>query len=182
MKNLVYLKYAFYAVFALTFLYSCGGSGEVEYEEVVLPTQGLITVVQEVETDLFKIEEEITIPDTAGSLIVANYLDTTSDTFTLAEARLMEANGYPGRSGSVMRAASYGLFGYMIARNMGGFGRSAARRPQPGAYTSKKAYDKTTSKAGKSLNNTASRTRRARPSSGKSGYGSSSKSTRSFGG
>ena len=182
MKNLVYLKYAFYAVFALTFLYSCGGSGEVEYEEVVLPTEGLITIVKEVETDLFKIDEEITIPDTAGSLIVANYLDSTADTFTLAEARLMQSNGYTGRSGSVMQAASYGLFGYMIARNMGGFGRSAARRPQPGAYTSKKAYDKTTSTAGKSLNRTASRTRTARPSTGKSGYGSSSKSTRSFGG
>ena len=54
----------------------------VETKEVVLPTQGLITVVKEVQTDLFKIEEEVTIPDTAGSLIVANYLDQTSDTFT----------------------------------------------------------------------------------------------------
>jgi len=112
MKNLAFLKYAFYALFALTFLYSCiGSSGEVEYEEVVLPTQGLITVVKEVQTDLFKIDEEITIPDTAGSLIIANYLDTTSDTFTLAQARLMEQTGYVGRSGSVMQAASYGLFG-----------------------------------------------------------------------
>lgn len=183
MKNLAFLKYACYALFALSFLYSCGGgSGEVEYEEVVLPTQGLITVVKEVETDLFKIDDEITIPDTSGSLIIANYLDTTSDTFTLAQARLMEQTGYVGRSGSVMQAASYGLFGYMIARSMGGFGRSAARRPQPGAYTSKQAYDKTTKNAGQSLNRTASRTRRAKPSSGKSGYGSSSRSTRSFGG
>lgn len=180
MKNLAFLKYTFYTFFALSFLYSCGGSSEVEYEEVVLPTQGLITVVKEVETDLFKIEEEVTIPDTAGSLIVANYLDSTSDTFTLAEARLMEANGYPGRSGSVMQAASYGLFGYMIARNMGG--GMAARRPKAGAYTSQKAYQKSTSTAGQSLNRTASRTRKVRPSSGKSGYGSSSKSTRSFGG
>lgn len=181
MKNLAFLKYTFYAFFALSFLYSCGGSSEVEYEEVVLPTQGLITVVKEVETDLFKIEEEVTIPDTSGSLIVANYLDSTSDTFTLTEARLMETNGYPGRSGSVMQAASYGLFGYMIARNLGG-GRMAARRPQPGAYTSQKAYQKSTSTAGQSLNRTASRTRRVKPGSGKSGYGSSRKSTRSFGG
>ena len=180
MKNLAFFKYTFYTFFTLSFLYSCGSSSEVEYEEVVLPTQGLITVVKEVETDLFKIEDEVTIPDTAGSLIVANYLDSTADTFTLAEARLMEANGYPGRSGSVMQAASYGLFGYMIARNMGGM--MGARRPRAGAYTSQKAYQKSTSTAGQSLNRTASRTRRARPSSGKSGYGSSSKSTRSFGG
>jgi len=178
MKNLSILKYAFYALFALVFLYNCGGSSsEVEYEEVVLPTEGLITVVKEVETDLFKIEDEVTIPNTEESLIVANYLDETSDTFTLAEARLMEANGYPGRSGSVMRAASYGFFGYMMMRNM-----SSARRPQQGAYTSKSAYDKTSKNAGNKLNQSASRTRRVKPSSGKSGYGSGSKSTRSFGG
>jgi len=141
-----------------------------------LPTQGLITVVKEVETDLFKIDEELTIPETEQSLIVANYLDTTSDTFTLEEARLMEANGYPGRSGSVMQAASYGLFGYMIARNM-----TSARRPQRGAYTSQQAYDKSRN-TNQKLNQTASRTRRAKPSSGRSGYGSGSKSTRSFGG
>ena len=182
MKNLAFFKYACYSLLILAFLYNCGGSSQVEYEEVVLPTQGLITVVKEVQTDLFKIDEEITIPDTTGSLIVANYLDQTSDTFTLAQARLMEQTGYVGRSGSVMQAASYGLFGYMIARNMGGFGRSTARRPQPGAYTSREAYDKTTKNAGQSLNRTASRTRRVKPSSGKSGYGSSSRSTRSFGG
>ena len=178
MKNLTILKYAFYAVFAIAFLYNCGGSSsDVEYEEVVLPTEGLITVVKEVETDLFKIDDEITIPNTEESLIVANYLDETSDTFTLAEARLMEANGYQGRSGSVMRAASYGFFGYMMMRNM-----SSARRPQQGAYTSKQAYDKTSKTAGQSLNKTASRTRRVKPGSGESGYGSGSKSTRSFGG
>ncbi len=178
MKNLSILKYAFYAVFAFAFLYNCGGSSsEVEYEEVVLPTEGLITIVKEVEPEQFKIEDEVTIPNTEESLIVANYLDETSDTFTLAEARLMEANGYPGRSGSVMQAASYGFFGYMMMRNM-----SSARRPQQGAYTSKSAYDKTSQTAGQKLNQSASRTRRVKPSSGKSGYGSGSKSTRSFGG
>jgi len=76
-----------------------------------------------------------------------------------------------------MQAASYGFFGYMMMRNM-----SSARRPQQGAYTSKQAYNKTSKTAGQSLNNTASRTRRVKPGSGKSGYGSGSKSTRSFGG
>ena len=151
-------------------------SQEVEYEEVVLPTEGLITVVKEVEEDLFKIDDEITIPETKNSLIVANYLDSTTDTFTLAEAKLMEANGYTGREGSVMRAASYGFFAYMM------FGRmSSARRPQAGAYTSKEAYNRTSQKAGTSLNKTASRTKRAKPGSGKSGFGSG-KSSRSFGG
>ncbi len=179
MENLKYLLYGLVGLYLFNtfFCASDSSSGEVEYEEVVLPTQGLITVVKEVETDQFKIEDEITIPDTAGSLIVANYLDMTSDTFTLSEARLMEANGYTGRSGSVMRAASYGFFGYMMMRNMG-----SARRPSAGAYTSKQAYDKTSKGAGQKLSQTASRTRRVKPGSGRSGFGSGSKSSRSFGG
>jgi len=180
MENLKYFFYGLAGLYLINVFFCAddsSASGEVEYEEVVLPTQGLITVVKEIETDQFKIDDEITIPDTAGSLIVANYLDTTSDTFTLAEARLMEANGYQGRDGSVMRAASYGFFGYMMMRNMG-----SARRPRAGAYTSQKAYDKTSKGAGQKLNQTASRTRRVKPGSGRSGFGSSSKSTRSFGG
>lgn len=176
MKSLPFLKYALYAVIGLTLLYNCGGSGEVEYEEVAIPTQGLITIIEEVQQDEFKIAEEITIPDTSKSLIIANYLDSTSDTFTLAEVRLMAANGYPGREGSIMRSASYGFFGYMIARNLMG-----GARPRPGAYKSQAAYNKTSSNAGSTLNKTASRTRVAKPSRSRSGFGGG-KSTRSVGG
>lgn len=177
MKSFAFLKYSFLAILGLVLLYNCGGSGEVEYEEVAIPTEGLITVVQEVQKDEFKIAEEITVPDTSQSLIIANYLDNTSDTFTLAEVRLMQSSGYSsGRSGSVMQSAMYGYFGYMVARNLMG-----GSRPRPGAYTSQSAYNKTANGAGSSLNKTANRTRTAKPSKGRSGFGGG-KSTRSVGG
>jgi len=177
LKNVLYGAVALFFIYSIFFQGDSSDSGgEVEYEEVVLPTQGLITIVKEVEKDQFKIDDEITVPETDQSLIVANYLDSTADTFTLEEAKLMESNGYEGREGSVMRAASYGLFAYMM------FGRmSSARRPQAGAYTSKEAYNRTSQKAGSTLNKTASRTTRVKPGSGKSGFGGS-KSSRSFGG
>ena len=149
-------------------------SSETATEQVEIPTEGLITIVKEVETDLFKIDDEQTIPDTSQSLIIANYMDATSDTFTLAQARLVSVDG-TGRSSSVIRAASYGFFGYMM------MGRMFGRRPSAGAYTSSKAYDRVNKSAGSRMSQTAKRTTRTRPG-GKSGYGSGSKSTRSYGG
>lgn len=173
------IKYGIYAVIGLWILSSVifGGdsSEDTITEEVILPTQGLITTLQETEKDLFKISDEETIDSKEESLIIANYLDNTSDTFTLAEVKLFEANPDANPRGSMIaRAATYGFFGYMMGRSM------SSHRPKAGAYTDPKAHQKATSKAGSSLNKTASRTTRTRPS-GKSGYGGG-KSTRSYGG
>ena len=172
-------------MFIIYNIFLSGGDGdssstsETVTEEIEIPTEGLITVVKEIETDLFKIDDEITIPDTSESLIVANYMDATTDTFTLAQARLVAANG-SGRSRSVVNAASLGFFGYMM------LGRTFGRRPNPGAYTSSKTYNKVNNTTGSRLKQTAKRTTRTRPA-GKSGFGSktrskSTRSTRSFGG
>ena len=177
------IKYGIYAVIGLWILSSVifGGDSSSETEtyteEVILPTQGLITTLQETEPDLFKISDEETIDATEESLVIANYMDNTSDTFTLAEVRLFEANPDANPRGSrIARAAAYGFFGYMMGRSMG------SHRPKAGAYTDPKAHQKATSKAGSSLNKTASRSKvtKTRPS-GKSGYGGG-KSTRSYGG
>lgn len=173
-----YIKYGIYAVIGIMILSSIFGDDSdngTTTEEVALPTQGLMTVVQEMEQDQFKISDEITIPDTSESLIVANYLDSTSDTFTLAEARLAEAGGGSTRSRSIVRAASAGLFGYMIGRSM------MSHRPRPGAYTDPKTHQRVSNSAGNKMNQTAARSTRTRPTSGKSGYGGG-KSTRSYGG
>jgi len=181
------IKYALYSILGMFIIYniflSDGDSSntsntETVTEEIEIPTEGLITVVKEVETDLFKIDDEITIPDTSESLIVANYMDATTDTFTLAEARLVAVNG-SGRSRSVVNAASLGFFGYMM------LGRSYGRRPSPGAYTNSKTYNRVNNTAGSRLKQTAKRTTRTRTRpAGKSGFGSKSKSrsTRSYGG
>lgn len=173
-----YLKYGIYAIIFIGVmglgLFGDDSDSEPEYEEVDLPTQGLVTVVKEIEAEKFKIDDEYTVPKTEESLIIANYLDTTSDTFTLAEAKLMQASGSTGRRGSVVRAAAYGYFGMMM------LGRMTGARPNASRYTSANAHQKATSKAGNSLSSTAKKTRRVKPGSGKSGFGG--KSSRSYGG
>ncbi|MEM9922032.1 MAG: hypothetical protein AAF990_28265 [Bacteroidota bacterium] len=181
MDNWSKIKYGIYAVVGIFVVYSVffaddNSSTEYETEEVVTPTEGIVTVVKEVETDLFKISDEYTVPDTSMSRIIANYLDNTSDTFTLQEARLVDAEG-SGRNRSMVRAASMGLFGYMMLSSMSR--RMSA--PRAGAYVDQKTYDRVSKNAGSSLNRTASRTTRVKPGSGRSGYGSG-RSTRSFGG
>jgi len=170
------------AIFAITVLFLLTGlvftgcsSSTTETEVIEVPTEGLITTVKEVETDLFKIEDEVSVTDTADSRIIANYIDATSDTFTLEEARLIEANGGSGRQGSVVRSAGLGYFGFIMLGRMGGV------MPRAGAYTSSSAHSKASSKAGSRMKSSANRVTRSRPSSGKSGYGSG-KSTRSYGG
>lgn len=173
------IKYAIYAVIGIFVAYSVlfGGddsqAANVEYEEVVEPTEGLITTVLETETDVFKIEDEEVVPLPADSRIIAKYMDNTVDTFTLEEAKLVDAENGGGRRGGIMRAASYGLFGYMMGRRMGG-----GRTPSS-AYVDPKTADRVNNKAGSKINNTASRTTRAKP--GKGGFGGG-KSTRSVGG
>ena len=175
------IKYGLYALVGVWLLYSVffsGDSNETETytEEVALPTQGLITYLQETEQDLFKISDELVIEDTAASLVIATYLDASVDTFTLDEIKLMESSGGgTGRRSGIARAASYGLMGYFL-------GRSMSRRPTPGAYVDQKTYDKVSKNSGSKMQNTAARktVTRSRPA-GKSGYGGG-RSTRSVGG
>jgi hypothetical protein len=152
---------------------SCGNN--VQYEEEEVPTQGLITTVREVQQNEFKIEDETPVPDTSQSLIIAKYLDGSIDTFTLAEARFMKQSDDTGRSGGIMRAASYGFFGYMIGRSMmGGF------RPSAAAYTDPNTYQRVNNSTGNTIRSSTQRV--SRPSSGsRSGYGNS-RSSRSYGG
>lgn len=171
------IKYGLYALVGVWLLYSVffkSDTPEMTTEEVAIPTQGLITYVQEVQQDQFKIADEEVIADTASSLIIATYLDETKDTFTLAEVRLMESSGGgTGRRSGIARAASYGLMGYFM-------GRSMSRGPSPGAYVDQKTYNKVSNGAGSSMKSTASTRTVTRPS-GKSGYGGG-RSTRSVGG
>jgi hypothetical protein len=176
------IKWILYGALALVILgmnFCSGGEQQETYsEEVVTPGQGLITTVKEVEADKFLIEDEQTIDDPKASLIIAKYMDSTTDTFTLAEAKLQSdttSNSY--RRSSVFRMASFGLMGYMLGRNMGSY------RPRSSAYVDQNTYNRVNNNAGQSMQRTAKRStvQRTRPSGGKSGYGGS-RSTRSYGG
>ena len=158
-------------------------SSNVEYieTEVASPTEGVITKVEEVQADVFKITDEEVVSTVEESRIIANYLDGETDTFTLNEIAVVdttvvsEERGYRRRSG-ISSIVHYGLIGYMLGRPMGTPMRSSS-------YATRDSYNK--SQAGRTrVNSTASRrtVRSPRPSStGKSGYGSG-RSTKSYGG
>lgn len=150
----------------------------IEETQIVDYTQGLITEIEEVEQDLFKITDENVVPTKEDSRIIASYLDGGIDTFTLDEVTLTEADdpnndGYRRRSGmsSVLMG---GMMGYFM-------GRSLSSPPNPNAYKNTAAYNKANTTTSNALKSTAKTTTTRRPASGSSGHGSG-RSTRSHGG
>lgn len=149
-------------------LISCGNSTEYDTTEVLSPTQGIVTKIKEVKQELFKITDEDIVAAKEDSRIIASFLDGEVDTFTLEEARLVEAENprRRGMSGILMG----GMMGYMMGRSMGTpLNRSA--------YANDAAFNKSNSTNSK-FRSTASRKTVSKP---KSGFGSS-KSSKSYGG
>jgi hypothetical protein len=173
-KLIIYGVIGLVAVYFIFFSKDESAEGEWVEEEIATPTQGLVTTVKEVESDLFKIEDEATVATPADSRIVAKYMNGNIDTFTLDEARLVDADSSSGsRRNPIISAATMGLFGFMMGRSMG-------VGPSAGAYMDQNTYNRVTSNAGQSINSTAQRTTVRRPA-GKSGFGGG-RSTRSVGG
>lgn len=166
-----YVRILIFGVIVIALVRSCfadGGSDDYVTEEI--PTQGLITTVTEVEADNFKIASEEPVDQVEDSRIISNYLDGSSDTFTLAEAKLMQVSQDTTRRHRSVRAGSYGLWFFMMSGRFGG-----GHTPRASAYVNNDAYQRTQS-------NTASRLRStARTTTTRSGYGSG-RSGRSYGG
>lgn len=158
------------------------GSDTVYIESTVQePTEGVITKLEEVEPEIFKITEEEVVASKEDSRIIATYLDGAQDTFTLQQIAVIdttiqsEDRQYRRRSG-ISTAVHYGLLGYWLGRPMGtGIRRSS--------YASSDAYTRSQNGRTRMSNSATRRTvRTPRPSStGKSGYGAG-RSTRSYGG
>ena len=153
----------------LSGFWACGGGTEYETTEVLDPTQGIVTEVKEMEKDLFKITDETIVATPADSRIIAEYMDGQRDTFTLEEARLVDAEN-PTRRRSMNSILMGGMIGYMM-------GKSMSTPISRSAYANDKAYQKS-STSNSSLRSTASRRTVKTP---KKGFGSS-KSSRSYGG
>ncbi|MGB1216677.1 MAG: hypothetical protein ACPG5P_02305 [Saprospiraceae bacterium] len=137
-------------------------------------TKGVITKVEEVEKDSFKITDETLIENVDDSRVITSYMDGTVDTFTLAQIRATNAgenihsdsgsshsnstthHHHHHRSG-ISSMVSYGLMGYFL-------GRSMSSSPNPGVYKNTAAYNKSTT-SGNTMRSTATGTRSsARPS------------------
>lgn len=168
-KNLKSTGFAIGTAFVMTGLVSCGDNTEYTTEEVLDPTQGIVTEVKEMQKDLFRITDETIVATKADSRIIAEYLDGQRDTFTLEEARLVDAEN-PTRRSSMNGILMGGLMGYMM-------GKSMNTPVSKSAYANNSAYSKSNSSTS-NLRSTAKRTTVRKP---KSGFGGS-KSTRSYGG
>lgn len=168
-----YIKYGLYAVVALyvisTFIFKGDGAAEYVDEEILEPTQGVVTEVKEIESELYKITDETVVATKEDSRIIAEYLDGVRDTFTLDEAQLVDANN-PRRS-MIRGVVMGGLMGYMMAGRM-------SRPLNRSSYANEKTYSKGKNQGTSTLKQTAARKTVRTP---KSGFGSG-KSTRSYGG
>jgi len=170
------LKWIIYGVIGLFVIYNFfsgdkGGSDYVE-ETIEEPTQGILVELKETEKDLFKITNEELLAKRDDSQIIATYLDSSIDTFSIDEVRLSEAND-PRRS--LLRTAAYaGLLGYAMG------GRSMKSGISRGAYASDNAYNKSNTSGRSRLSSTARKSTVRKPRTSSS-YGGG-KSTKSYGG
>ncbi len=166
------------------FLSSCNNVQYVEEEKIEL-TKGLITTLEEIEPDNFKIIDEQVVESKAESRVITHYMDGTIDTLMLNDvdpntlASTAEPSDSTGRHHYHRRRSMSGvLMGGLMGYYMG---RSTSVPPSASSYRDQNTYNRVNSSAGRTLSNTASRTTVRKPSSGSSGYGGS-RSTRSSGG
>ncbi len=156
-------------------------------EERWEPTKGIITEVQEVDTNDFRIIDERVVENKADSRIIAHYLDGTTDTMTVEEAKLAAGEEATETSNTTHQqrhyyGGGYGFFGVLRGGLMGYYlGRSMSVPPSAGVYMDQRTYNRVADNAGKTIQQTARRTTVSRPSKSRSGYGSR-RSTRSYGG
>jgi len=148
------------------------------------PTQGVITEVKEMEPNKFLITNETLVPKNEDSRLIAEYMDGTRDTMTMAEAQMVDEEKPERRRGMG------GIFFLGMWGNMGGRSAAAASGVARGgginssAYASKAAYQKS-AKTSSQIRSSATKSTRPGSSSSSSkkssGFGSS-KSSRSYGG
>jgi hypothetical protein len=167
-KNLKSAGLVIGSAFIMSGLVSCDNT-ERATEEVLKPTQGIITEVKEVEKGKFKITDETVVAAKGDSRIIAEYIDGARDTFTLAEVQSVNP-GNPTRRSSMSGILMGGMMGYMM-------GKSMSTPVSQSAYANKNAYTKSNTTTS-NLKSSATRSTVSKP---KSGFGSS-KSSRSYGG
>lgn len=172
---------------AALFMSSCGSN--VERIPVVAFTEGVVTEVEEVAPNDWRIADERVVPDSNASRVIARALDGSSDTFSLAEVQRMETQTGAQDSTSQRRYRSHSgfstilLYG-LIGNRMGAFSQGIS--PNASAYKNQSTFNRVQNSAGMRLNRTGRSTTVASPKGGRSGFGSKSGARsgggRSFGG
>ncbi|MFK8057260.1 MAG: hypothetical protein AB8F78_14145 [Saprospiraceae bacterium] len=167
---------------AALFLASCGSN--VERVPVVAFTEGVVTEVEEVAPNDWRIADERVVADSNASRVISRALDGSIDTFSLAEVQNTAApvgtqdstsqRRYRHRSG-FSTILLYGLIG----NRMGAYNRGIT--PNARAYKNQGTYNRVQNSAGTRLNSSGRSRTISRPSSGRSGFGKSG-GGRSYGG
>lgn len=155
---------------------SCGDNVEYVEEEKIELTKGLVTELEEVAENDFRIIDERVVEDKEDSRVIAHYMDGSVDTMLVAQVQqttTTQDSTYRRRNG-MSRILMGGLMGYYM-------GRSMSTPPSSGVYKDPGTYNRVTSSAGNTLNQTANRTTVRRPVNSSKGFGGG-KSTRSYGG
>lgn len=166
------------------FFTSCNNVQYVEEEQIEL-TKGLITTLEEVEPDNFKIIDEQVVDSKADSRVITHYMDGTIDTLMLNDVNPNTLSSTAEPTDSTDRRHYYrrrSMSGVLMGGLMGYYmGRSTSVPPSASSYRDQNTYNRVNSSTGRTLSNTASRTTVRKPTSGSSGFGGS-RSTRSSGG
>jgi len=153
-------------------LTACGG---YETEEKVVLTKGIVTEVEEVQPNEFKIIDEVAVEDTSDSKVIAHYLGGKIDTIPMQEVRNQQSHtGSHYHSSGMGNILMGGLMGYYL-------GRSLSSPIMASSYRDQSTYSRVSSNAGAAVTRSAVRTTVRKPSRSSSGYGSG-RSTRSYGG
>lgn len=148
----------------------------IEYETIEVPSQGVVTSIEETANGEFLISDETVIDNPDSSKAVISYLDGTKDVIPASE---MDSSSTRRRRGGSML---HSILMFSMMRNFMGGGMSSGFQPNASAYKNEGAYNKSAGLNNQIQQSTTSRTV-ARPRVSRSGFGSSgSRSTRSYGG
>jgi len=167
---------------AALFMTGCGSN--VERVPVVAFTEGVVTELEEVAPNDWRIADETVVPDSNASRVIARGLDGMSDTFTLAEVQ--SAGTLAGTEDSTTQRRYYRRSGFstillygLIGNRMGSY-RSGIK-PNVNAYKNQSTYNRVQKSAGTRLNRTG-RATMSGPKGGRSGFGGKTGGAKSSGG
>ncbi|SOE19889.1 hypothetical protein SAMN06298216_0390 [Spirosomataceae bacterium TFI 002] len=164
-------------VFAVT---SCDVSSEnqseLEYDTIEVPTQGVVTQVEETADGTYLITDEKLVDNPDSSKAVVTYADGTTEIIEASRLHPDSTEVTTRRGGSVLRTV---MMYSLLSRMMGG--GSMGGTPNAGFYKTPEAHSKSSGLSNQMKQSSTSRVV-ARPRTSSSGFNSPSRSTRSYGG
>ncbi len=147
---------------------------EYDYETIEVPTQGVVTQIEEGKDGKYLITDEKLVDNPDSSKAVVTYADGTIEEIDASRLKADSTQTTTRRGGSILQSV---MMYSLLSRMMGG--GSMGGTPNAGVYKTPEAHTKSTGLGNQMSQNTTTRTV-ARPRTSSSGF--KSRSTRSYGG